>query len=95
MTSTLKTFDNPIATAPKVLAARRMRRVLKLLIALPILAAPFVFPKLSPILVPGGVLALIILAMVGPKSERKWKWMTAEQCKKFNDECGTKWYERL
>jgi len=54
--------------------SRGVRRTVKLLIALPILAAPFVFPKLSVLLVPGGVIALIVLAMVGPKSERKWKW---------------------
>ena len=57
-------------------AARRMRRIVKLFLAIPILLAPVIFPKLSAILVPCCIFALIILMLVGPKNDRNWKWST-------------------
>jgi hypothetical protein len=80
---------NENANTRHVLVARRMRWFLKFFIAIPVLAAPFIFPKLSPILAPGGVIVLILLAIVGPKSERKWTWMTPEKRRASLDEPST------
>jgi hypothetical protein len=65
---------------------RYLRLILKLLVATPVVAAPFVFPNFSPILVPFGVVALIVLALIGPKSERKWKFKTHSKRRKILDD---------
>jgi hypothetical protein len=62
---------------------RRVLLFLKLLVAAPVVAAPFVFPKFSPILVPFGIVALIVLAMIGPRSERKWKFKAPRKSRKI------------
>lgn len=82
-------MDDLDAASSQLLAARRLRRLLKLPVAIIILGAPFILPKLSPILVPGGVVALIALAIVGPKSERKWTWMTPKRRRASLDESST------
>jgi hypothetical protein len=85
--TTSTTLDNTTAEATRQAGVmRRARKVLKFFTAFAIIAAPFVFPKLAPILVPGGVLALIVLLLVGPKSERKWTWMTPARRRKSLDE---------
>jgi hypothetical protein len=65
---------------------RRGYLFVKLIVATPVAAAPFLFPNLSPILVPFGVAALIGVALVGPKSERKWKFKTPRKHRKILDD---------
>ena len=66
-----------------------MYTFLKLLIAASVIAAPFAFPKLSPILVPLGIIVLIVLVLSGPKSERKWKFKVPRKNRKFLDSSTT------
>ncbi|HEY8098503.1 MAG TPA: hypothetical protein VIE65_20760 [Methylobacter sp.] len=89
MTSFSTTPDSPKKPTVQASAARGIRRALKFCIAVPVIAAPFVFPKLSPILVPVGIVTLIILFFVGPKSERKWKWVAPESHPRSRDEDGS------
>jgi hypothetical protein len=55
----------------------------KLLIATPVIASPFVFPKLAPVLVPLGVAVLVVLLLAGPKKSRKWKFKTRHKRQSF------------
>jgi hypothetical protein len=55
----------------------------------PVFLAPFVFPKLSPILVPFGVVILIALVLIGPKRNRKWKFRTPRRSTEIFDHSPT------
>ncbi len=68
---------------------RRMHTFLKLLIAALVVAAPFAFPKLSPIVGPLGIIALIVLLLSGQKSEQKWEFKMPRKNRKFLDSSTT------
>ena len=73
-------------TDSQFFAVRRLRRFIKLCLAIPILLVPIIFPKWSAILVPCSVLALVILVLVGPKGDRSWKWSTYRRNRKILDD---------